>query len=281
MEWIDRMNQVIDYIEDHLCDEIDYDKVSRISACPIGVFQRIFVLAADIPLSEYIRRRKLTHAAYEIQSTNCKIIDVAMKYGYESPDAFCVAFKRQHGVNPTMAREPDIKLKSYSRLSFTLTVKGAFEMNYRIVERGPFNVIGVSAHSSVEKDIWGRCKKDGTIEKLLEIGINPYTLGLCFGYDDEGNNTYMVGIESAVDSVEGMEVYMYPQTAWLVFESIGPISCGTLGKTWQRIYGEFLPQSAYKQAQLPTIEVYRQWNTDLDASNCEIWIPIEKESARK
>lgn len=276
VEWVDRMNQVMDYIESHLCEEVDYDEISRISVCPGGIFQRVFMLTTGIPLSEYIRRRKLTNAAFEIQNTSSKIIDIALKYGYESSDAFCVAFKRVHGVTPTMARQPETKLKSYPRLSFTLSIKGAEEMNYRIVEREPFNVIGVSAHSSVEKDIWGRCKKDGTIGKLLEIGINSYTLGLCFGYDSEGNNTYMVGIESTLEQAEGMEKYVYPKSAWLVFEAIGSISSGTLGETWRRIYGEFLPQSTYKQAQIPTIEVYKEWNTDTDHCNCEIWIPVEK-----
>lgn len=280
MEWVDRMNQVIDYIECHLCEEVNYDEISRITACSIGIFQRIFVLTTEIPLSEYVRRRKLTNAAFEIQSTNSKIIDIALKYGYESSDAFCVAFKRMHGVIPTMARQPDTKLKSYPRLFFTLSIKGVVEMNYRIVEREPFNVIGKSAHSSVEKDIWGRCKQDGTITKLLEIGVNTHTLGLCFGYDEDGNNTYMVGIECSQERVEGMETYVLSKSSWLVFEVVGPISTKSLGETWRRIYGEFLPQSTYKQAaQLPTIEVYKEWNTDTDHCNCEIWIPVEKETA--
>jgi AraC family transcriptional regulator len=149
-------------------------------------------------------------------------------------------------------------------------------MNYRVVERQAFSVIGKSAHSSAEKDIWGRCKRDGTIEKLLEIGVNKDTLGLCFGYDADGNNTYMVGIESALNQVDGMETYTLPKSSWLIFEAAGSISAKTLGATWRRIYGEFLPQSTYRQqAKLPTIEVYRQWDVEKDFCNCEIWIPLE------
>lgn len=100
MEWVERMNQAISYVENHLYDEIDSEEISRIMACPFVIFQRFFIQFTETPLSEYIRRRKLTCAAYEIQNTNNKIIDIALKYGYESSDAFCVAFKRLHGVTP-------------------------------------------------------------------------------------------------------------------------------------------------------------------------------------
>ena len=277
MEWVERMNQIVDYIEDHLCEELDYEAVGRIAACPMGLVQRFFVLMTDIPLSEYVRRRRLTCAAYELGSTDQKIIDIAIKYGYDSADAFCVAFKRLHGVTPTMARQPETKLKSYFRLSFTLSIKGDTAMNYRIVEREPFQVIGKTVTSSLENNIipqfWGTCKKDGTVDKLLSIGVNPCTLGLCFGYDEQGNNDYMVGIESIKERHEGMETTPIPKSAWLVFEAIGPIP-NALGETWRRIYGEFLPQSVYQQSTLPTMEKYFGSNTQAEDYKVEVWIPI-------
>jgi AraC family transcriptional regulator len=112
---------------------------------------------------------------------------------------------------------------------------------------------------------------------MQEIGgISCEFLGLCFGFDVEGNNDYMVGIESREENVPGFDDFIVPKSSWLVFEAVGAISENVLGITWKRIYGEFLPQSTYIQASSPTIEVYREWNNDADVCNVEIWIPVEK-----
>lgn len=280
MEWIERLNEVIGYIEEHLDDEISNEAIGKIVVCPVGSFQRTFSLMTGITLSEYIRRRRLTKAAFELQSTDCKVIDIAVKYGYESSDAFCVAFKKMHGITPIAARQQNIKLKSYPRLAFELTIKGEVEMNYRVVEREDFRVVGKIVTSSLENNIipefWDQCKKDGTVDKLLEIGVNSSTLGMCFGYNDEGINDYMVGIETNDEGIEGMKNVVVPKSTWLVFESIGPVS-PTLENTWGRIYGEFLPQSIYKQAALPTMEKYFGSDVDADDYRVEIWIPVVKE----
>lgn len=280
MEWIDRLNEVISYIEEHLDGEISNGVIGKIVACPVGSFQRTFSLITGITLSEYIRRRKLTKAAFELQSTDCKVIDIAVKYGYESSDAFCVAFKKMHGISPVTARQQNIKLKSYPCLAFTLTIKGDEEMNYRVVEKDSFKAAGKVVTSSLENNIipqfWDQCKKDGTIERLHEIGVNFYTLGMCFGYNDEGINDYMIGIETNSDCTEGMKTVVVPKATWLVFESVGPVN-PTLGNTWGRIYGEFLPQSIYKQAALPTMERYFSNDVDADDYYVEIWIPVVKE----
>lgn len=308
MEWVDRLNEVIGYIEDHLDGEISNEVIRNIALCSVGPFQRTFSLMTGITLSEYIRRRRLTNAAFELQSTDCKVIDVAAKYGYESPDAFCVAFRKMHGIAPAAARQPNIKLKSYPRLSFTLTIKGDAAMNYRVVHRDGFRVTGRVVTSSLENNItgqfWDQCKADGTVAKLIEIGANSCTLGVCFGYDDEGFNDYMVGveidrdqvetdrdgveisrdrvetrrdqIETDRDQVDDMKTVEIPESSWLVFESIGPVA-PTLGNTWGRIYGEFLPQSVYRQASLPTIEKYFGGDVDADDYRVEIWIPIARE----
>lgn len=279
MEWINRLNEVIGYIEEHLDDEISSEVIGKIAACPVGSFHRTFSLITGITLSEYIRRRKLTKAAFELQSTDCKVIDIAVKYGYESSDAFCVAFKKMHGVSPAAARQRNIKLKSYPRLSFTLTIKGDAEMNYRVVERGSFKVCGKIVTSSLENnivpDFWEKCKEDGTVERLLKIGVNPCTLGLCFGYNDEGVNDYMVGIETDHAFIEDLKTIEIPETTWLVFEAVGPVN-PTLRNTWARIYGEFLPQSIYEQSSLPTMEKYFGGEVNADNYYVEVWIPVIK-----
>ncbi len=279
MDWINRLNEAISYIEGNLYNEISTDEISKIVVCPIGAFQRTFSLMTGITLNEYIRRRKLTKAAFELQSTDCKVIDVAYKYGYTSSDAFCVAFKKMHGVAPITAKHQNTTLKSYPKLSFTLKIKGDIEMNYRIVERDDFKVVGKTVTSTLEENkvpqFWDKCKKDGTVEKLIEIGKDSTTLGLCYGYNDENMNDYMVGVETQHNPIEDTKEVKISKSKWLVFESVGPIN-PTLGNTWGRIYGEFLPQSVYKQSnKLPTIEKYFGGEVNSDNYRVEIWIPID------
>ena len=136
MDWLKRMNLVLDYIEDNLDSKIDESKIASVSATPKGVFQRIFSAITDMTLSEYIRKRRLTQAALDIVNTSEKIIDISVKYGYNSANSFNSAFKKYHGITPSFARKPGAKLQSFQRLTFTLTlsVKGGNEMQYRTIE---------------------------------------------------------------------------------------------------------------------------------------------------
>ncbi len=138
MNWVDQMNEVMGYIERNLTGTIDMDEVGRIAACPGAVFQRIFMLAADLTLTEYIRRRRLSCAAAALVNTRERIVDIAMRYGYDTSDAFCVAFKRLYGVTPQRARREQIKLRGHYRLHFTLSatyIKGDEEMVIQNVDR--------------------------------------------------------------------------------------------------------------------------------------------------
>ena len=112
MDWLNRMNKVMDYIEANLAGEISYDKAAQIACCSTYHFQRMFSFITDIPLSEYIRHRRLTLAAFELQTSDIKVVDVALKYGYESPEAFSRAFKNLHGIVPVSARDIGITLKA-------------------------------------------------------------------------------------------------------------------------------------------------------------------------
>ena len=136
MDWLKRMNSVLDYIEDNLDGDIDDNKIAMLSATPNGVFQRVFATITDMTLSEYTRKRRLTQAASDIQNTDDKIIDIAVKYGYNSANAFTSAFKNYHGATPSCARTSDKQLQSFQRFTFTLslTVKGGNEMQYRTIE---------------------------------------------------------------------------------------------------------------------------------------------------
>ena len=138
MDWVEGLNQAVAYIDKNLDGEIDYGEISRLTFTPISLFQRFFAITAGITLTEYIRRRKLTKALNDLQKTDAKVIDIAFKYGYESSDAFCVAFKRLYGITPSQARTTDKILKQYDRIFFTLTinyVKGESDMVLLNIDR--------------------------------------------------------------------------------------------------------------------------------------------------
>lgn len=143
MDWLDRMNSAMEYIETNLADNISYDKIAQIACCSTYHFQRMFPFITGVSLSEYIRRRRLTLAAFELQTTDVKVIDVAMKYGYDSPEAFSRAFKNLHGIIPISVRDKGVSLKAYPRMSFHISIKGDIEMNYRIEQKRSFEMFGV------------------------------------------------------------------------------------------------------------------------------------------
>lgn len=132
MDWSQRMNKAMDYIESNLTNKISYDRISQIVCCSTYNFQRMFSFIADISLSEYIRRRRLTIAAYELQTSDIKVIDIAYKYGYASPEAFSRAFKSLYKMTPKLMRNKDITLKTYPKITFSIINKEGIEMNCQI-----------------------------------------------------------------------------------------------------------------------------------------------------
>ena len=151
MEWIERLNSSINYMEENMKGTIDLEEVSKIACCSTYHFQRMFTYIADITLSEYIRRRKMSLAAVDLQSGNEKVIDISLKYGYNSPTAFNRAFKNIHGVAPSMISKKEVNIKSYPPIRFHISVKGEREMNYRIVKKESFRIVGIS--TPLEKEL--------------------------------------------------------------------------------------------------------------------------------
>lgn len=163
MEWIERLNSAINYIEENICEPINIEEVSKIASCSSYHFQRMFAYMADVPLTEYIRRRRMSLAAVDLQSSCEKVIDVSLKYGYDSPTAFTRAFKGIHGIAPSQAREEGSLLKAFPPISFKLTIKGDSELNYRIIKKESFRVMGISM--PLEKEI------EKTLRLCLRCGL--------------------------------------------------------------------------------------------------------------
>jgi len=281
MEWIDRLNGALDYIEEHLTDEkLDYEQLGRIACCSSYHFQRMFAYMAGVTLSEYVRRRRMSLAAVDLQGGGAKIIDVALKYGYSSPTAFNRAFQSVHGVAPSAVKEEGVAVRAYPPLRFKLTVKGVEEMNYRIETKEAFRVIGVSApigkdmedNFKVVPGMWGRASSDGTIPRLAALmnGQPMGLLGLCACNDDE-EWRYYIAVSSTAEKGD-FEEYTVPAATWAIFPGEGTnISIQELE---QRVLAEWLPSSGYEYANAPDIEVYL--NPDPDNAKFEVWVPVVK-----
>lgn len=162
MEWLERLNESLKYIEENLDGEIEYEKAAKIACCTVYHFQRMFSYIAGIPLSEYIRNRRLTRAALDLQNGD-KVINVALRYGYESPTAFNRAFQKIHYVSPSVAQKEGTFLKAYPPISFKITIKGVGEMKYSIVKKEEIRIVGVKA--LLEKNIEENFK---TVPKLWQ-----------------------------------------------------------------------------------------------------------------
>ena len=281
MDWTQRLNKAVDYIENHLTEDPDPEELARIAGCSFYHFQRVFLYLADMTLTEYIRRRKMSRAAVDLQGGDEKIIDVALKYGYSSPTAFNRAFQSVHGVAPSALRRDGITVKSTSPLVFKISITGVEEMNYRIETKEAFRVIGVSCplEKEVEKNFeniprkWQEAKTDGTMEKLCTL-INSSPKGV-LGVSNCGNSGepwkyYIAVASSAVD--EALEEYEVPAATWAIFPGEGPGP--SIQELEVRIVREWLPSSGYEYASGPDIEVYL--DDDPECMHFEVWIPVTK-----
>ncbi len=276
MEWIDRLNQAVDYLEGHL-EAPDLGEAARIACCSPYHFQRMFTLLAGAPLSEYIRRRKMSRAAADLQHGE-RIVDVALKYGYSSPTAFNRAFQAVHGLPPSAAKTPGAVLKSHPPLRFAITVQGVEEMEYRIEKRDAFRIVGVSAPLSkdIEENfqqvpqLWGRAASDGTIPRLAGLmdGEPRGLLGVCDGLESA---RYYIAVASSAPAGEGLEEYTVPAFTWAVFPGTGE-GAPAIQALERRVVTEWLPTSGYEYAEGPDVEVY----LDPECTKFEVWIPVVK-----
>lgn len=282
MDWLKRMNAVISHIEDNITCDIDYKEIAKIACCPNYHFQRMFAFITEVPISEYIRRRRLTLAAFELQQSNISVIEVAQKYGYESHSAFTRAFNELHGIAPTVARKPGVKLKAYPPMTFHVSIEGGTEMNYRIEKIGPFSVVGDKYSVDTENAfsripiIWQEIGQNGFAERLLNL-MDSNTEKLLSGVlgilsdGDWGNHkdfSYYTAVQCEKEISLDMERLNFPESQWVVFEALDPTG---IVKAWKRLYTDWIPTSNYLLADLPAIECY--YPPGHNPQN-ELWIPI-------
>ena len=303
MDWLTRMNTAVSYIEENLTGRIDHEELGKIACCSSHNFFRMFSFITDVSLSEYVRRRRLTLAALELQNSDIKVIDLAMKYGYDSPVSFARAFHLLHGVTPTEARSDGVMLKAYPKITFQISIKGDTEMDYRIETKEAFQVFGIEEMfkdeagtldttinlDSIRKpsDLWDDCHANGAYEKLFKAsGVLPPFVNselssvhaACdYRETESGTFPYMLCAFRTQDSKPGgFTVVDIPSHTWAIFPTgfFDWDDCGeVLGSLYKRIFAEWLPTSNYEQVGSLDMELY---GGDDKQGYIEIWLAIQK-----
>lgn len=289
MDSLSGMNNAMTYIEEHLTEEMDYGKIAQLACCSEYHFKRMFSFLSGISLSEYIRRRRLTLAALDLKDRDLRILDVAVKYGYNSADAFSRAFQALHGILPSEVRREGKLLKAYPRMTFQLSIKGGCALNYRIVEKESFKLAGFKKrvpmvfegiNPEISKmtglltpEIIDRLKSISNIEPRGMISASAnFSEGRM---EEKGDLDHYIGVATSRDEPTEFDELVVEAGTWAVFESVGPFPA-TLQEIWGRIYSEWLPSSGYEVVEGPEI----LWNESPDTSHpeyrSEIWIPVKK-----
>lgn len=289
MDSLKKMNDALNYIEENLTNDIDFKEAARLAFCSEYHFQRMFSFLAGITLAEYIRRRRLTLAAFELTNSNIRIIESAIKYGYNSSDSFARAFQNLHGITPSEARHNGQLLKAYPRMTFQLSIKGGIEMNYRIEEKEAFCIVGIMKRvpiifNGVNPEIaamWESLNNE-MIRELKELS-NVEPLGIISAsanfsegrMEERGELDHYIGTATTKKYPDNLAQLEVPALTWAVFEAVGPFP-DTLQNVWGRIYSEWFPSSNYEAAKGPEI----LWNEHKDVTSptfrSEIWIPVLK-----
>ena len=300
MNWIIGIQNAISYIEEHLTDELDYDRIAEISYSSRYQFQRIFGILCGMPLGEYIRKRRLTLAGTELRQGTIKVIDAALKYGYDSPDSFAKAFLKFHGITPSAAREPSAHLQSFSRLSVKIILEGGNQMNYRIHEMPKTDFLGYKKHFT------GIPGERGTQETEFYISTRPkqYVLSglmhdpdthynVITNIDENGFDEYIAepidetmrcrGLVDQLDEIltEGVadwfERFSIERQTYAVFEtSRSQFPTVEFLDLRKKILSEWLPSSGYTLADAPEIVVGHWWRKPRQKERFyEVWIPVE------
>ncbi len=289
MDSIDAMNKALKYIDEHLCDETELSELAKIAMCSEYHFKRMFTYIAQMPLSQYIRKRKLSLAAIDLKDSDLRIIDIAIKYGYQSADAFSRAFYNCHNVLPKDARKENTMIKVYPKMTFALSIKGADEMKYRLVEKEAFKCVGLKKRVPIifngQNEEIIKLAQTLTPEIIRDLksisNIEPKGI-ISASYhfsesrmDEKGECDHMIGVATDSNDTKGFESLEVDASTWAVFESIGPFP-ETLQNIWGRIYSEWFISSGYEAIEGPEIVWHEHPDITHPRYHSEIWIPVKK-----
>ncbi len=289
MTILNQLNRAMEYIEANIDNDLAPDDVSNVTSYSSYHFGRLFYYIADMPLSEYIRKRKLSHAAMKLQKDGAKVIDLAVTYGYDSADSFSRAFVKQHGITPSAARQAGVSLTIFSPLTFQIKIEGVQAMNVRIEQKEAFNAVGIGRRFKNEETdkisgFWDEKFNDGSLDRLKKQINRNDLIGVCGHMDDKkGDFLYMIGLlceEGA--NTEGFSVIKTPASTWAVFRSDdfkkNPFGA-EIPKLFQNAYKEWLPSSGYEKVEGRDGEIYDMefyGVTDEGKFYEEVWLSVKK-----
>ncbi|MFA7566096.1 MAG: AraC family transcriptional regulator [Alkalispirochaeta sp.] len=288
MNWHDRMNAAVDYIEDNLTGTVDIWEAAKITGCSEYHFRRMFSFIAGIPVSEYVRRRRLTLAALDLRNRNEGVEDVAGRYGYRSTESFARAFTAVHGLSPATAQTSDGVYRTWPRMTFYLTIQGGRQMDVRITDKGPFRIIGIMKRVPIRFEginpeieaMWKelttddiqslKTMSDTEPEGIIQASVNFDERRM----DEQGSLDHYIGVASTKQSPGPWSSLDVAASTWAAFSVTGPFP-QAMQETWGRIYSEWFPSVEYQLSEGP--EILSIKDKDLSGSNvrCDIWIPIK------
>ena len=273
--WIEGFQGSIDFMETNLTEDLDIGVIAAKAALSPFYYQRIFGALCGITVGEYIRARRMTLAAQELSRSDVKVIDIAIKYGYDSPDSFAKAFQRFHGITPSEARQPGAPLRSFAPLHIKITMEGGTMLEYRIVEKAPFTIVGVkrrfnsdTSYQEIPK-FWDEWLAQG--EKRSIMG----TFGVCLDMDGKDFDYWIADLYFPWEDIpEDCDTRVIPASAWAQF----PCTISTLQDTNTKIWSEWLPAlTGYSLAGEYAIEVYLPPEEGSGEMLVYIWVPLKKD----
>ena len=273
--WIEGFQESIDYIEENLSEALDIEKIARKAALSPFYYQRIFGAVCGMSVGDYIRARRMTLAAQRLTSTEEKVIEVALAYGYDSPDSCAKAFGRFHGITPSQAREPGTRLRSLAPMRIKLTMDGGNMLEYSITEKAPFTIVGVkrrfnsdTSYQEIPK-YWEEWMQQG--EKRPVMG----TFGVCVDMIGKNFDYWIADLYFPwEENPEGCETRVIPGSLWAQF----PCTLETLQAVNTKIWSEWLPSlRGYQLAEDCEIEVYLPSEDGSGEIKTAIWVPLKKE----
>ncbi|SCG39667.1 AraC family transcriptional regulator [Micromonospora halophytica] len=287
---LERLNEAMAHVECHLDQRIDVAELARIALTSEYHFRRMFSALAGMPLSEYVRRRRLTIAAAEVTAGERTLLDIAVRHGYGSTEAFNRAFRAMHGVGPGEARRTGAVLRSQQRLSFRLVVEGSGSMRYHVVEKPEFRLVGRRArvplvHEGMNPAIvaFVRSIAPETVARIEALS-DQEPAGIVHASDKLGDDReegaeldYWYAVVTGAEVPEGLEQVTVPAGTWAVFETSGEFPAA-VQHLWRDVFTQWFPANPYRSRPGPEISRTRL-SADGTQADAELWIPVERTAA--
>lgn len=274
-----QFNKTMTYLESVLDSEVDPKIVQHLSGYSFAMFSRLFSILADMTLAEYLRNRRLSKAVEDLTATSDKIIDIALKYGYDSADAFSAAFKKYHGSTPSQVRNGSA-YKVFPPVQLSLKIIGGKDMDIRIEKKAAFAVAGLmlkEVDNSQCPALWGKLYSTYSFETVERLG-NGQSYGICTDVKEGDLINYMAGYDVTDQEKAkalGLSILEVEPAQYAIVSVKGPIP-GAIHQAWKYVLEVFFPETGYRHSGAPDFEVYSEQDPSAPDYQMELWIPIEK-----